>query len=67
MIQQATLEHLKTLAISATLWCVLLAVVGALTITVGICLVAGVGWGLLTFGVLCILASSVLRRGVSRA
>lgn len=52
---------------SATFWFLFLAVVGAIVMTAGVVIIAGLGWGLLLFGVLCVLAANAIRQGVMRA
>ena len=61
------MHDLRTLIVSAEFWCVLLMVLGAAAVTVGVSMVFGQGYGVLVFGVLCLVGSNVIRRGLIRA
>jgi hypothetical protein len=61
-----SLTRVRQRLVSALLWCVLTALGGAVLLVVGIGLMAGIGSACLAAGVLCLLASSVILRGLGR-
>jgi hypothetical protein len=61
-----TLALLGTVLISAYFWYAMLATIGAFAVACGVSLQFGVGYGLIAFGVLCVLGSEVVRGGMIR-
>lgn len=59
------LARLGQRLLSALLWFLLLALAGACLVVAGVYLLAGLGWGLVAGGVLCLVAASFIRRGMT--
>lgn len=59
--------HGARMLASATLWYFLLALSGVLTLSYGVAIQFGRGYGLIAFGAIAILGSEAIRRGLSRA
>lgn len=55
-----------TIALSAPFWYVLLSVSGVCATSLGVAVQFGAGYGLMAFGVLSLIGSELIRRGLAR-